>query len=1326
MSAMMQNVVHLAEEIGSRPAGTEEERTAAEYIKERIEQSSGLPCKMEDFNAPISGSATKTICSIVGVVAGWVGMALPEIGILCLVLLLIATVLLVADYLEKPILDKVLPRGISQNVVAKYESGIMSSKKNRKIILVARYDSGKVRDELKGSLLKSYSILQKISFWALPAMFVFMFIRVVPLGADTGAAASFFKFLVILCTLACLVPIVFAILHKISKYNNSANANAAGTAVLMEVASRVGNGRMTEEQIQFLKQYEDQENQGDQDIPEFRDVQGVKGDQELDQSLIYGKAALDEEGVLPNDVPVYYEADVNAQLPHNELNMRGNSEKNPALYNEDAEDVLTFSTDEDNEQPFAEMQGGKQKDLQYLNSQPQQQFQANKVNNYTSAGADTSQQLQSKDAAGQNAASAALGAQATDNQASGQPSVPSWYKAAQSKAKKQPVDAAMSAQYRSKFASALDAVDKANEQAAAKREAEARASVGGLGRGLEALAQENSFTQEGENLEESLNSLSDRSVLDPQVQVSHEKQQKVLQEESDELKTNVACDIEQPEFIDSLSQEFETVEPHDGSHDGSHDGERVSVSMFTEEEKVRVVADAKSDSAKAAALEDENSEKEAEFTQNSKTESSERKKGASKVKQRKNTPRTLVDAEDTVFEGARNTVINNEDAKGNIGKTNQEASKKNKASMTGKKTDAQSESDTLEPASNFVGSVTAGVDKAAQSTDNPLSLSKKLPVINPSKTGGVSKLSSNETGAGKQRAPLADDTSAGTAKSLLSMLPSIGASDIEYEESLIEAASNNNQKVHSGLEKTASAENKKDRSTTNLEDDSKRDASANNTNSANSATKNTANKNVEADTETKKENTATSSPSLSGTIPSITSGGGAGATGVFAPVTDEMLQSATSEEDLFVDDADDSDFQENFTESGAYAGRDYVEMPKSRVRGFFDKVFHRSGDKEESSDIFDDAWDDSTSDAWENGSDSNSFESNGAEYYEEYGGEYSDSSEYDQDEEYSEYGDYEDAEDNNQDAQDTEYSGAPHDEYVGASGEKYNGGAFSALKEKASGLTQHIPASSRSQDDMQAQDGSLEDLEDGDLDDSLQIDGEEHQDRINSHARKSSSSGARRGAFSSLVEEQSHESIEDLQQRALLRQNAAEPNGNAHAQFVDPSMQTEENLDNPEFGIPEEGEEIEAFRNPMLDCDVWFVALGSELAGNAGMKNFMDTHKEELRGAIIIELDGLGAGNLSMVGTEGSMKQTKYSSRMKRFTRKATQVTGIKCATVNYSWCDSAAAFANKHGASALHLVGDDGGKPAFFAQANDIVDNINESTLDKNAEFVMEVLRAI
>ena len=54
-----------------------------------------------------------------------------------------------------------------------------------------------------------------------------------------------------------------------------------------------------------------------------------------------------------------------------------------------------------------------------------------------------------------------------------------------------------------------------------------------------------------------------------------------------------------------------------------------------------------------------------------------------------------------------------------------------------------------------------------------------------------------------------------------------------------------------------------------------------------------------------------------------------GATGAFEPVGDELLADMDPD-DVYVDDADDSDYDDGFTSAGAMTGAGYVNMPASR------------------------------------------------------------------------------------------------------------------------------------------------------------------------------------------------------------------------------------------------------------------------------------------------------------------------------------------------------------------------------------------------------------
>ena len=160
--------------------------------------------------------------------------------------------------------------------------------------------------------------------------------------------------------------------------------------------------------------------------------------------------------------------------------------------------------------------------------------------------------------------------------------------------------------------------------------------------------------------------------------------------------------------------------------------------------------------------------------------------------------------------------------------------------------------------------------------------------------------------------------------------------------------------------------------------------------------------------------------------------------------------------------------------------------------------------------------------------------------------------------------------------------------------------------------------------------------------------------------------------------------------------------------------------------VDEELRQIYAFRNPEIDAEVWFVALGAELGTHDGMRAFLSQHESELRGAILIDLDALGAGELTMIESEGVYEQTKISSRLTRYAKKASQAAGVPLRTSSIAWETSAATYAMRHGIQAMHLVGMDGKKPAYYGQIDDTLENINVAKLEQNTNFVMEILKSI
>lgn len=158
--------------------------------------------------------------------------------------------------------------------------------------------------------------------------------------------------------------------------------------------------------------------------------------------------------------------------------------------------------------------------------------------------------------------------------------------------------------------------------------------------------------------------------------------------------------------------------------------------------------------------------------------------------------------------------------------------------------------------------------------------------------------------------------------------------------------------------------------------------------------------------------------------------------------------------------------------------------------------------------------------------------------------------------------------------------------------------------------------------------------------------------------------------------------------------------------------------------LNEEIGQIIHFRNPQYNTEIWFVAIGSDTELHDGAKAFVNEHRSELRGAMIIELESLGAGVLACASEEGQFRKVKASSRVRRFTRPATEATGIDPEDVSLAGADSITSTIQKAGFQAMHLFGMENGRQSLKGSADDVIENIDELTLEENISFLMELLK--
>lgn len=142
--------------------------------------------------------------------------------------------------------------------------------------------------------------------------------------------------------------------------------------------------------------------------------------------------------------------------------------------------------------------------------------------------------------------------------------------------------------------------------------------------------------------------------------------------------------------------------------------------------------------------------------------------------------------------------------------------------------------------------------------------------------------------------------------------------------------------------------------------------------------------------------------------------------------------------------------------------------------------------------------------------------------------------------------------------------------------------------------------------------------------------------------------------------------------------------------------------------------------NDLLDKEVWFVALGASGAGNKGMRNFLELHKSELRGALIINLEGVGAGDICFVDYEGASKARRSDRRLQSLVRKASkELDGNEMSAERLNWRDTDATPALEAGMRAMTIMGFDGVAPTGWHWTTDYADIIEPEKM----EYVTSVL---
>lgn len=1042
MAELNEHVAYLSQEIGPRPAGTEEEQRAALYISEQFSAEAGLTTAMEDFQCNPDSSLPRTLCSGVAVLVTLVATIVGALAVPAIVVSLICAALAAAEVFDKPVLSRLLNRGVSQNVVARYlpaKSPTRASRR-RKVIVVANYDSGKVRRDLNGAMPAVLPILYWVELAMLVVMPLLLAIRMVL--APDGSVLVVFNVLLAVAMVVAVLPVASFLLEKFANYNEGANCNAAGVAVLLEVASRVAAAR---------------------DLPD------------APEPTVHGEAAAVSAGLVPEGAEIVYHT--------------GNTSEDLGTSMESAAERLAAA-----KAAVAALSGKP------VSATPTEV--ATEDESPAKGEENGAVEVSPEESLTPSSAAVVVPVAAPAYVAPVEHQVPEWFKKGQEQAKKPAKEKPVQ---RSRYATALE---RAEEEINAREEHERR--------NLDELSERMRVMRASVQAASAAAGATPTEIMDSVV----------AEESSEEISAPPSSSAVNEEASPSLAPVLPAIEVPAVEADQLPSPSNNTVSAM--------LADIPAIASEPASSE---------------TGTPASKPVVPAVPAVPVAPQPTDDPDVTVRDGQR--------------------------PLTG---------------------ATVAVPPIDLSTpDAPAAPAGGQRVVVPS-VGEVAETPASAPAAAPRRRRAITLPNIGISQEL----PRISMDDCQQAAPLSEDRPEHDGRVHDLSAVIPSVT----------------------TPEPSSAVSGTREAALLDALPSLGRTTTTTDPALSGSISLAGTFSSMGATGAAAPIGDELLENA-SENDMYVEDVDDSAYVEQITETGAMAGPGYVEMPKSRFGGIFGKLRRKKREEASSPQEWLDV--EESFDAREVGAARGGWES------------------------FREEGDIQ----------------AYDEEYLDADA---------------------TTAFSPEFDDDFAEDG--------------------FDAPRSSHRRGRHFEG---GAFS-------RDQFDDESEGEENQASAADPSSvfgeGLPADFV--------------FEPTPEIEQIEQFHSDRIDMEVWFVALGSELAGNGGMKAFMAAHEAELKGALIVELEALGAGELTLIDKEGTYVPKKASSRMKRLVRKAGQATGLKVPEATMEWRNSASAYALKHGQQALHLAGMDGRKPAFFAEEDDVIENIDNDMLALNSDFIMEVLKHI
>ncbi|MBN2841079.1 MAG: M28 family peptidase [Coriobacteriia bacterium] len=229
MSQVMEHVNQLADTIGPRPATTDAEAQAAEYI-EAVFGSRALEVERQEFECPRTDAWAGIVHGVLllGAAVLSIWWSLPALA-----LAVVAVVLIWLELGMRFSVGRFFGRGPSQNIIARHVPRARRNERLKRVVIVAHYDTARPSFLTSPGFVRHLGLLAVLTKWVPVGVAVWLAFTALPFASDWKPWSGY---VAIAGAAIMLVPAAAGLQRMIfSHATDGANDNASGVAAMLAV-----------------------------------------------------------------------------------------------------------------------------------------------------------------------------------------------------------------------------------------------------------------------------------------------------------------------------------------------------------------------------------------------------------------------------------------------------------------------------------------------------------------------------------------------------------------------------------------------------------------------------------------------------------------------------------------------------------------------------------------------------------------------------------------------------------------------------------------------------------------------------------------------------------------------------------------------------------------------------------------------------------------------------------------------------------------------------------------------------------------------------------